>query len=228
MANSLTIKGVKDGLLIQVPEGPWDQALESLMATVGEQSEFLQGARLALQVDQRELGAADLGSLRTMLAEHEVTLWAILSSDDATQSAAADLGLALTLKSATNEPLDREASIDTEIVGDEAILIKRTLRSGHSIRHPGHVTVIGDVNPGAEIIAGGNVIVWGRMRGVVHVGASGDEEALVCALDLAPTQLRIAGQVSISPSRKGKPRPECVRIKDDQLVAEAWQVKREK
>jgi septum site-determining protein MinC len=228
MTNSLTIKGVKDGLLIQIPDGPWDQVQESLMATLSEQSDFLRGARLALQVDERELGAGDLGSLRTLLSEHDVTLWAVLSSNEVTHSAGADLGLALSLQPQSTEEVDQEASIDTEILGEEAVLIKRTLRSGHSIRHPGHVTVIGDVNPGAEIIAGGNVIVWGRIRGVVHAGATGDEEALVCALDLTPTQLRIAGQISVSPSRKGKARPECARIKDAQLVAEPWQVKREK
>jgi septum site-determining protein MinC len=227
MTNALTIKGVKDGLLIQIPDGPWEQVQESLMATLSEQSDFLRGARLALQVDERELGAGDLGSLRTMLAEHDVTLWAVLSSNEVTHSAGADLGLALSLRSQGTDQADREASIDTEILGEEAILIKRTLRSGHSIRHPGHVTIIGDVNPGAEIIAGGNVIVWGRIRGVVHAGATGDEEALVCALDLAPTQLRIAGQISVSPSRKGKPKPECARIKDTQLIAEPWRVKRE-
>ena len=62
MTNSLTIKGVKDGLLIQIPDGNWDQVQEILMATVSEQSEFLRGARLALQVDERELGAGDLGT----------------------------------------------------------------------------------------------------------------------------------------------------------------------
>jgi septum site-determining protein MinC len=226
MTNSLTIKGVKDGLLIHIPEGPWDQVLESLMATVSDQSDFLSGARLALQVDERVLGAGDLGSLRTLLAEYDVTLWAVLTSNEVTHSAAADLGLELTLTSQATQEDDQEAGIDTELYGEEAILIKRTLRSGHSIRHPGHVTIIGDVNPGAEIIAGGNVIVWGRVRGVVHAGATGNDEALVCALDLSPTQLRIAGQISISPSRKGKPKPECACIKEEQLVAEPWRVER--
>jgi septum site-determining protein MinC len=222
MANSLTIKGVKDGLLIQVPEGPWDQVQENLMATVGQQADFLRGARLALKVDERALGAGDLGSLRTQLADHDVTLWAVLSSNEITHSAAADLGLEHSLRSQSAEQDDQDESIDTEVFGEEAVLINRTLRSGQSIRHPGHVTIIGDVNPGAEIIAGGNVIVWGRMRGVVHAGATGDEDAAVCALDLAPTQLRIAGQISVSPSRKGKPKPECARIKAGQLVAEPW------
>ena len=226
MVNSLTIKGVQDGLLIQLPDGPWEQVQEHLMATVTEQADFLRGARLALEVRERALGAGDLGSLRTLLAERDITLWAILSSNENTHAAAADLGLDLALTPRSVQDDDHEPGLDTELFGEEAIMIERTLRSGHSIRHPGHVTIIGDVNPGAEIIAGGHVIIWGRMRGVVHAGATGDEQAVVCALDLSPTQLRIAAQISVSPSRKGKPQPECARIRDGQLVAEPWRVER--
>ncbi len=106
------------------------------------------------------------------------------------------------------------------------MLVQRTLRSGHSIRHPGHVIVLGDVNPGAEVIAGGNIVVWGHLRGVVHAGAAGDEAAMVCALDLSPTQLRIAGQIAVSPSRRGRPKPEIARIRKGQIIAEDWQDKR--
>jgi septum site-determining protein MinC len=226
MKNSLVIKGVQDGLLIQIPDGPWEQIQEHLLATVTEQADFLRGARLALEVHGRVLGAGDLGSLRTMLSEHDITLWAILSENEHTQTAAADLGLDLALAVRSSLEQGHEPGLDTELYGEEAIMIERTLRSGHSIRYPGHVTIVGDVNPGAEIIAGGNVIIWGRMRGVVHAGATGDEQAVVCALDLSPTQLRIAGQISVSPSRKGKPQPECARIRDQQLVAEPWLVNR--
>ena len=84
------------------------------------------------------------------------------------------------------------------------------------------MVIIGDVNPGAEVIAGGDVVVWGRLRGVVHAGAEGNEGAVICALDLSPTQLRISGQISIPPQRRGKPQPEMVRLQDGQVVAEPW------
>jgi septum site-determining protein MinC len=87
------------------------------------------------------------------------------------------------------------------------------------------VVVIGDINPGAEIIAKGDIIVWGRLRGVVHAGADGDESAMVCALDLSPTQLRIAGKIAVAPNRRGKPSPEVVRLVDGQFVAEGWNPK---
>jgi septum site-determining protein MinC len=101
--------------------------------------------------------------------------------------------------------------------------IQRTVRSGTRIEYAGNVVVLGDVNPGAEIIAGGSVVVWGRLRGVVHAGAEGDRNALVCALDLSPTQLRIANEVATTPGRESKAYPEQVLLKDGRLVAEPWQ-----
>lgn len=221
MKPSLTVKGIQNGLLITLPEGEWSNVTDQLMETVAAQDDFFRGARLAVQLEDRVLGAAELGSLRSALAEREVTLWAIISTSEATQSAAADLGLARDLETRRSE--DDDIPVDTQLPGEEAVLLQRTLRSGHSVRHPGHVVVIGDVNPGAEIIAGGHVVVWGRLRGVVHAGAAGDESAMVCALDLAPTQLRIAGHITVSPSRRGKPKPERAFIRDDQLIAEPWQ-----
>ncbi len=221
MKPSLTVKGIQNGLLITLPAGEWSNVTNQLLETVAAQDDFFRGARLAIQMEDRALGAAELGSLRSALAEHEVTLWAIVSTSETTQSAAADLGLSRDLETRRSE--DDDIPVDTQLPGEEAVLLQRTLRSGHSVRHPGHVIVIGDVNPGAEIIAGGHIVVWGRLRGVVHAGAAGDESAMVCALDLAPTQLRIAGHITVSPSRRGKPKPERAFIRDDKLIAEPWQ-----
>jgi len=110
-----------------------------------------------------------------------------------------------------------------EVPSVEGLVVQRTLRSGQSLRHPGHVVVIGDVNPGAEIVAGGNIVVWGRVRGLVHAGALGDDGAVICALDLVPTQLRIAGHIARSPEeRQRKPVPEMVAVREGQVVAVPW------
>ncbi len=98
-------------------------------------------------------------------------------------------------------------------------LIRRTLRSGQHIRYDGHVVVIGDVNPGAEITASGDIIVFGAFRGVAHAGATGDEGAVVAALKLQPTQLRIANYISRPPDGRAKTpeKPEIARIKSGQI-----------
>jgi septum site-determining protein MinC len=109
---------------------------------------------------------------------------------------------------------------------DAGLLTRRTLRSGQQLRHPGSIALIGDVNPGAEIVAGGDIIVWGKLRGTVHAGAMGDEDAQVCALDMRPTQLRIAQHIARSPEeRRRKPSPEVARVRKGQIVVESWEVK---
>ena len=74
-----------------------------------------------------------------------------------------------------------------------------TVRSGQRIEAEENIVVIGDVNPGAELVAGGSIAVMGTLRGLAHAGAFGDEKAVVAALNLLPVQLRIAGKIAISP-----------------------------
>jgi septum site-determining protein MinC len=113
-----------------------------------------------------------------------------------------------------------------EDLGDEtALFLNRTLRSGTRIEFRGHVVVLGDVNPGAEIVAEGSVIIWGRLRGMVHAGAKGNTAAVICALDLSPTQLRIAEQTSAALKPQQTPRPEIARLNESgKLQAEFWSI----
>jgi septum site-determining protein MinC len=222
MNNTLAIKGTTDGLLVTLPAGEWNDAVREFFVAIDEQPDFFRGARLIVQLADREVKAADLGSLRESLTQRDIALAGVRATAEATLAAAADLGL---LPSSARSPQRSDAAdhaATAQVEGEEALLLVRTLRSGHSIHYSGHVVVLGDVNPGAEVVAAGHVIVWGRLRGTVHAGAAGDESAQVCALDLAPTQLRIAGHIAVSPARRGKPRPEAACIRDGQLVAEPW------
>jgi septum site-determining protein MinC len=107
-----------------------------------------------------------------------------------------------------------------------ALFVRRTLRSGMSILHDGDVCILGDVNAGAEIVAGGDVVVWGSLRGMIHAGAGGDQAAVVCALLLAPTQLRIADLVSRGSEPSGPAAPEMARILDGRILVEPWSARR--
>ena len=222
MSTPLTIKGIGDRLVVSVPPGKWTSVLPDLMHALDERGDFFKGAKLALQIEDRELSAAELGALRQELAGREITLWALLTTSESTRTAATNLGVEIEVAPARGQDKHDDVPFDTELLGDEAILLGRTLRSGQRLHHPGHVIVLGDVNPGAEIVAGGHILIWGKLRGTVHAGAAGNEDATVCALDLSPTQLRIAGHIAVSPQRRGRPRPEVVRVRQDQLVAEPW------
>ncbi|HET9913959.1 MAG TPA: septum site-determining protein MinC [Anaerolineales bacterium] len=220
--NSLVqIKGLRDGLLVSLDDAPWEEQRVALLAQVDSQPAFFHGARLALDVASQVLRVNELVELRDQLSERGISLWAVISESPTTEKTAQLLGLATRISKPRPEE-NRKFSV--EDLGEEtALFLSRTLRSGTRIEFSGHVVVFGDVNPGAEIIAEGNVIIWGRLRGMVHAGAKGNRNAVICALDLSPTQLRIAEEVSAILRPREDPAPEIARInKDGKLQAEFW------
>lgn len=79
------------------------------------------------------------------------------------------------------------------------LYLRQTLRSGQTVSHKGHLVIIGDVNPGAEVMAEQDITVWGALRGVAHAGIGGNIEAEIRALKLQPIQIRIAHAIARSP-----------------------------
>ena len=219
-ADDIEIKGIKNGILIEIKEGDWDTRKGSILSHIDQNLAFFKGAKLVLDVGNRIMKIPDLTDLRNELDDRKIKLRGVLSTAQETERASQDLGLAIMIDESS--PAPEKMPINTLLDGEEAVFLNRTLRSGHRVEFPGHIIVLGDVNPGAEIVAGGNIIVWGKLRGVVHAGAAGDTEAFVCCLDLFPTQLRIADKISVSPPRKGKPRPEIARLENGQVTALDW------
>ena len=160
-----------------------------------------------------------------------MTLWAVLAEDAATREAARRAGLATRLSGSATD-LDGKAlagpangsepATAKEPPAANALLLRETVRSGRSVWHDGHVVIVGDVNPGAEVMAAGSVIVWGRLRGLVHAGALGNATAVICALELNPTQLRIADHIAVAPDSGPGRAPEQAAIREGQIVAEPW------
>lgn len=225
---TVAIKGVKDGLLVSVIEGEeWSLVISDLAGRIDTQSAFFAGARITLDLGARPVRKDELGSIKAMLERRGLSLYAVTSASQTSVDAATALDLraqftggAPTHAAATAGGLP---AFTPEEDGTYGVLIRRTLRSGRTVKTEGHVVVLGDVNPGANIVAGGDVIIWGRLRGSVHAGAYGDEGAVVCALEMTPTQLRIAGYISVSPvDKKHKPTPERAAIREEHIVVEHW------
>lgn len=233
MSKQINIKGIREGLLIIVDDAlSYDEMRDLLEAELAEKEAFLHGSQITLQVGSRPLRTSQLLQIQKLFIRHDLALRAILSDEATTRAAARDMGFATRL-AGSHTDLDGNfiagAAPETAVPhsnGDNlpgGLVLKETLRSGRRVFHEGDVVVIGDVNPGAELIAGGDVIVWGRLRGLVHAGALGNESAVICALDLSPTQLRIADQIAIAPPEKEKnPKPETAVIRDGRIVAEQW------
>lgn len=232
MDDSITLKGIKQGLLVTIkPDGKWSDLSARLLTLIDSQGEFFRGGQVTLALGPRDVRRHELANTQTLLAKRDITLLAVLSESASTVASARKLGLQtdLSMGELEDKNIDdtlphKPPPIDPEERGTNGVLIKRTLRNGRMIHSEGHVVVVGDVNAGAVIVANGDVIVWGRLRGTVHAGFGGDESAVVCALDLAPTQLRIAGYITISPEdRRRKPRPEKALVRNGRIEAEAWE-----
>ncbi|MBI9048379.1 MAG: septum site-determining protein MinC [Anaerolineaceae bacterium] len=217
---ALQIKGIKDGILVTVRTDEWDDVFSALQQKIGEQEAFFQGAKLALDIGDLLVTASQLGRMRDVLSEKGITLWALLSTMERSIDNAKSLGIGISLPRPSAGINRKTEPIIPD--GELAVFLNKTLRSGYRISYAGHVVVLGDVNPGAEIIATGNVLIWGKLRGTVHAGAMGNAEACVCAMDLNPTQLRIADYITIPPKRKGKPQPEIAKVDGEQIIAKPW------
>ena len=248
----IAIKGLRQGLLI-VFSGettPWLSHLFELEKKLEANINFFKGGRMALDVKGFALDAGDIQRAQSLLKRYEVDLWAIVSENPITQTQVRAAGLAGTLaepvvKTAeeggmTSLPGDgrRQGDKGTEpiepspepvadafvIEGTDGLLVKRRVRSGQVLRHPGHIVVLGDVNPGAQIIAGGDVLVWGRLQGNVHAGALGDVNAIICALELTPSLLKIADAARMARTDKRRKQiyPEMASLKDQQITLSEW------
>jgi len=219
MTSSVKIKGTRDGLLVSLGAGDLPLLLAELRTQLNRSPAFFQGGKVALAVGSRPMSSAELQQICDVLTELGISIWAVISQSTATRAAAREMGLV-----SASPP--EESRSDLEAGQEPAVIARRTLRSGQTVRYPGQVVVVGDVKPGAEIIAGGDIIVWGKLRGTVHAGALGDDTAVVCALQLQPMQLRIGGSIARSPEHsrpKQGVRPEVARVRGEEIVAEPWE-----
>jgi septum site-determining protein MinC len=122
----------------------------------------------------------------------------------------------------TGPPVEspRPVALRAVETGPATLYHASTLRGGQVLHHNGNIVVVGDVNPGAELIATGDILVFGRLGGIAHAGAQGDESARIYALDLSPTQLRIATFIAAdAESKRNRPAvAEAALVRDGRIT----------
>ena len=79
-----------------------------------------------------------------------------------------------------------------EIAISETKFHRGAVRSGQKLEFEGSIVIMGDVNDGAEVIAGDNIVILGALRGLAHAGAKGNVNAIIAASSIDAPQLRIA------------------------------------
>ena len=119
--------------------------------------------------------------------------------------------------------LEEKASNKTKLVSTDyfnaqSIFVSHTMRSGQRIECEGDIVVLGDVNPGAELIAGGSIAVMGTLRGLAHAGATGRKDVVISAFRLSPMQLRISSKVAVFPDNEDLSFPVLAELKDGSIV----------
>lgn len=244
-AGAVTVKGTQDGLMVHVaPEASMEELLAQLKEKFQGEAQFFQEAEFVLDLGMRPFQESEFRTLRELLDSSGVRIKGILSDNPITKLMAQGEGIALvgnrsiiSSRTRVDHPVktQRLKDIEAEPVVYErhprrtgpgsALFIKKTVRAGQKIHFAGDITVMGDVNPGAEIVATGNIAVFGALRGVAHAGAEGDGSAIVLALELVPTQLRIADCIARAPERKHAAVnfPELARVREGQITIEPYE-----
>lgn len=200
MGQYVKFKGSKNGLQLIIHESAdFALILENLKAKLESTVVFFtNGTKVEVPSKMRVLTSQQQGELIKLLAAYGLIF------------------------SETPQPPAIVEKVSTETEELQTLFVGKTLRSGQEVVYKGSVVIIGDVNPGAKVIAGGDIIVRGTCRGLVHAGAYGNVEATITAKRLLASQIRIASLIARAPDNLDKPEyTEIARIIDGNVMIEA-------
>ena len=176
---------------------PWTEVAQQIRHRLHSGERLWQsGTTVHLLARDRLLDGRQLQEIGDALSEVHLSLKRVITSRRQTAVAAATAGYSVEQQSAIAQI--NQSSAAPQALADP-LYLQTTLRSGGDIHHNGTVIIMGDLNPGSSVVADGDILVWGRLRGVAHAGAKGNARCLIMALQLEPTQLRIADFVARPP-----------------------------
>lgn len=221
--NKVTFKGTVNGLTIILPaDGGFEEVFRQVDEKLATAGRFFKGASLAVKYRGRKLSADEEHAVMHLLVEKSGADITGISEEEAeAPSSRADMPEKPGKRNEIKKFLYFRGIDD-----GPTRFYRGTVRSGQLVNYEGNVVVIGDVNPGGVVEAAGNVVVVGNLRGIVHAGSDGNKEAVVVALCLKPTQLRIADVITRSPDEQdakgGQFVPEIAFVKDNAVYIERF------
>lgn len=176
----------------------WSDLWQQLKQRLNGGDRFWQpNTTVHLMAGDRLLDTRQLQEIADALAAAQLQLNRVFTNRRQTAVAAATAGYSVEQQLL---PLSINQTTPTAIPLVEPLYLQMTVRSGVEIRHAGSVIMLGDLNPGGIVVANGDILVWGRLRGIAHAGAAGNSKCLIMALQMEPTQLRIADFVARAPT----------------------------
>lgn len=229
----ISIKGRSDGVAIEIGAGDWPALVAQLDTRLSQAATFFRGGRVALNVGNRALVEAEVDQLQAVLHKYTLSLGMLRTASPRTFQSAVNMGLAASLDGANEEQQLEAMTVDSNLQMQSYFVFRGNLRSGQVLQRTESVLVIGDVNPGGQVISSGDIMIWGRLRGVAHAGAEGNAGAIIAAMLMTPSQLRIAGFVAVSPTQENEAekyllqrnpqrQAEIAYIVDEGLVVRPW------
>lgn len=223
-----TIKGLKAGpTFLFHDQAPFQDLVQAVEDELARAKGFFRDSPVVLHFGNRLLNKEEWWKLKELLLGEGLLLRYAVATSQASRDLLYKDGLPVrdSLPALTTE---QKAPQPSPIKGTNTLYLRRGLRGGQKEVFEGDVVVMGDVNQGAEILAGGDVVVVGTLRGVVHAGYPDNREAVVVALNLIPLQLRIGPLIARGDDNQNHrrvPRPEIARVKDEHIMIEPYQGK---
>lgn len=206
LENYVIFKGTKDGVTVLFQEdAPFDVLCEQLEKKVQEAGKFFDNVKTSLAFKGRTFSDEEEQQLLRIITDHTTMEISFLKTEN-------------------NELLQLTSLLEKEMTPHNFTKFhKGSLRNGQKIEFDGSVVLIGDVNPGAEIKATGNIIVLGQLKGMAHAGCQGMTEAFVSAVYMAPVQLRIGDIITRFPdeNKRGPKPPEYAFVQEGQIFVMA-------
>lgn len=181
----ITIKGIKEGLVFLLDDAcEFDALLDELGTKLTKHAQQFTGPiiHVFIKLGARQLEEEDRERLRAILRQQGNLLVQSIESDAPAMDPKPDEGPALHTVSAI-------------------------VRSGQTLEYEGHLLLLGDVNPGGVVRCTGDIYILGALRGTAHAGSAGNEEAIIAASSMTPTQLRIADVISRPPDEWASAEP---------------------
>lgn len=177
MNNSVIIKGTKNGIIVKMDKDlPFDEIKKQLAVKFDETAGFFKEANMALSFEGRELSSEETEEVMDIIQKHsKINIICLVDNNRFHEKVFED---------AITERIN-------ELSAQTGQFYKGTLRSGQVFESESSVIILGDVNPGAKVIAKGNVVVLGALKGNIFAGSAGNENCFVAALDMNPMQIRI-------------------------------------
>lgn len=193
MNNSVIIKGSKNGINVILDETqPFDDIIEELAQKFKSASKFFEKASMAVSFEGRKLSPREEKiCLDTIAQNSDINIVCVVDNDELRDKM---------YKKAVEEKLE-------ELSSHTGQFYKGTLRSGQMLESESSIIILGDVNPGANVIAKGNIIVLGALKGTVYAGANGNADSFVVALEMSPIQIRIGDTIARSNDSSAKKKP---------------------